>query len=45
MFYKGLLKKLDIDIQIIRHGKFKSAIEPFILDKMSDENREMSNER
>jgi len=40
MFYKGLFEKLDIDVQIIRHGKFKSAIEPFILDKMSDANRE-----
>ena len=39
MFFKGLLKKLDIEIQIIRHGKFKSAIEPFILEKMSDENK------
>lgn len=40
MFYKGLLEKLDIDVQIIRHGKFKSAVEPFMLDKMSDANRE-----
>ena len=40
MFYKGLLEKLDIDVQIIRHGKFKSAVEPFMLDKMSDENRQ-----
>lgn len=39
MFYKGLLEKLDIDVQIIRHGKFKSAVEPFMLDKMSDANR------
>ena len=39
-FYKGLLEKLGIDVQIIRHGKFKSAIEPFTLDKMSSENRE-----
>jgi len=39
MFYKGLFEKLDIDVQVIRHGKFKSAIEPFILDKMSDANR------
>jgi protease-4 len=39
-FYKGLLEKLQIDVQIIRHGKFKSAVEPFIMDKMSDENRE-----
>ena len=40
MFYKGLLEKLDIDVQIIRHGKFKSAVEPFMLDKMSPANRE-----
>ena len=40
MFYKGLLDKLDIDVQIIRHGKFKGAVEPFILDKMSLANRE-----
>ncbi len=40
MFYKGLLKKLDVDVQIIRHGKFKGAVEPFLLDKMSKENRE-----
>lgn len=40
MFYKGLLEKLDIDMQIIRHGKFKSAVEPFTLTKMSAENRE-----
>ena len=39
MFFKGLLEKLDIDMQIIRHGKFKSAIEPFTLDKMSRANR------
>ena len=40
MFYKGLLEKLDIETQVIRHGKFKSAIEPFVLDKMSRANRE-----
>jgi protease-4 len=40
MFYTGLLEKLDIDMQIIRHGKFKSAVEPFTLSKMSNENRE-----
>ena len=42
MFYKGLLEKLDVDIQIIRHGKFKSAVEPYILDKMSDPSREQT---
>jgi len=40
MFFKGTLEKLDVEAQIIRHGKFKSAIEPFILDKMSEANRE-----
>ncbi len=40
MFYKGLLEKLDVEVQVIRHGKFKSAIEPFVLDKMSRSNRE-----
>jgi protease IV len=39
MFLKGLLEKADIDAQIFRHGKFKSAIEPLMLDKMSDANR------
>jgi protease-4 len=40
MFFKGMLDKLDIDMQIVRHGKFKSAVEPLIQKEMSDENRE-----
>ena len=40
MFFKGTLEKLEIQPEIIRHGKFKSAVEPFMYDKMSDENRE-----
>lgn len=39
MFYKKMLEKLDINVQIFRHGKFKSAVEPFDLEKMSDANR------
>jgi len=39
MFFKGTLEKLEVEPEIIRHGKFKSAVEPFILDKMSDESR------
>lgn len=39
MFFKGLLDKIDIEAQVIRHGKFKSAIEPFTLDKMSEPNK------
>ncbi len=39
MFVKGTLEKLEVEPEIIRHGKFKSAVEPFINDKMSPENR------
>jgi protease-4 len=39
LFFKNTLNKLDVDMQIFRHGKFKSAIEPFMLDKMSEANR------
>jgi protease-4 len=38
-FFKGTLEKLEIQPEIIRHGKFKSAVEPFIADHMSDENK------
>ena len=44
MFLKGTLDKLDIKIQVIRHGKFKAATEPLFLDKMSKENREQTTE-
>lgn len=40
MFYKGLLDKLKIDVQILRHGTYKSAVEPFMSQKMSPANRE-----
>jgi protease-4 len=39
MFYKKLLDKLEVDVQVFRHGKYKSATEPFFLDKMSNDNR------
>lgn len=38
MFYKDFMKKLGVQPQVIRHGKFKSAVEPFMLDKMSEAN-------
>lgn len=38
-FYKKGLEKLGVEMQIVRHGKFKSAVEPYLLDKMSPENR------
>lgn len=43
MFFKDALSRLDIDMQVIRHGKFKSAIEPFIRENMSDANRAQLN--
>lgn len=39
MFFKNMLEKMQVEAQIFRHGKFKSAIEPFMLDKMSEANR------
>ena len=39
MFYKKALDKIGVEVQVIRHGKFKGAVEPFILNKLSDENR------
>ena len=44
MFLKGTLEKLDIKVQVIRHGKFKAATEPLFLDKMSPENRKQTTE-
>ena len=44
MFYKHLLEKLDIEMQIIRpaNNKFKSAVEPYFLDEMSEANKEQT---
>lgn len=40
MFYKKALEKLGVEVQVTRHGKFKGAVEPFILDRLSPENEE-----
>lgn len=40
MFFKGALEKIGVEAQIIRVGNYKSAVEPFINDKMSDYNRQ-----
>ncbi len=40
MFYTNMLEKVGVNMQIVRHGKFKAAVEPFMLEKMSEENRE-----
>lgn len=39
MFFKNMLDKLEIKPEVFKVGDFKSAVEPFIRDKMSDENR------
>lgn len=39
-FFKKTLEKLDVEAQIFKSGKYKSAVEPFESDKMSDANRE-----
>lgn len=40
LFFKDALNRLELDMQVIRHGKYKSAIEPFTRNDMSPENRE-----
>lgn len=40
MFYKDLQEKTGIKMEVIRHGKYKSAVEPFLSNEMSPENRE-----
>jgi protease IV len=40
MYYKDFQDKTGIKMEVIRHGKFKSAVEPFLTNKMSPENRE-----
>jgi len=40
MFFKNLLEKLEIKPEVFKVGQYKSAVEPFINDKMSDANRE-----
>jgi protease-4 len=39
-YYKQLFDKYGIDVQVTRVGKYKSAVEPYILDKMSEADRE-----
>ena len=41
-FFKGALDKYGVGVQVMRHGKYKSAVEPFLTDKMSPENREQT---
>ena len=40
IFYKGLLEKVGVKMQVFKVGTYKSAVEPFINTSMSDANRE-----
>lgn len=44
MYFKSMLDKIGVEAEPIRVGKFKSAIEPFIMDSMSLENEHQINE-
>ena len=44
MFFKDLLDKLGIEVQLIRHGKFKAAAEQFIASNISKENYQQNTE-
>ncbi|MBE9147344.1 signal peptide peptidase SppA [Coleofasciculus sp. LEGE 07092] len=40
LFFTGALEKFGIGVQVIRVGKYKSAVEPFVLKQLSPENRQ-----
>ena len=42
MFFKDFEEKSGLKMEVIRHGKYKSAVEPFLENKMSDANREQT---
>ncbi|MEG4210986.1 signal peptide peptidase SppA [Microcoleus sp. S13_B4] len=42
MFFTGALEKYGLGVQVTRVGKYKSAVEPFLLKKMSPENRQQT---
>lgn len=44
LFFRDLQQKSGVKMEVIRHGKYKSAVEPFLADKMSEANREQISE-
>lgn len=44
LFYKDLQEKTGVKMEVIRHGKYKSAVEPYLENEMSDANREQIKE-
>ena len=39
LYFKSLQEKTGVQMEVIRHGAYKSAVEPFLNDRMSEENR------
>ena len=39
LYYKQLQEKYGFKMEVVRHGKYKSAVEPYLDDKMSEANR------
>ncbi|WP_417363598.1 signal peptide peptidase SppA [Galbibacter sp.] len=44
LFFKELQENTGVQMEVIRHGKYKSAVEPFLSNTMSDENRQQISE-
>ncbi len=42
MYFKRLLDKIGVEMQVLKVGTFKSAVEPYILTKMSDADRQQT---
>ena len=42
LYFKDFEDKYGIKMEVVRHGKYKSAVEPFLENKMSDANREQT---
>ena len=42
LYYKDFEDKYGIKMEVIRHGKYKSAVEPYLTNKMSEANREQT---
>ncbi len=42
LFFKDFQEKYGLKMEVIRHGKYKSAVEPFLANEMSEANREQT---
>lgn len=42
MYLKKTLEKVGIEMTVVKHGKYKSAVEPFTANEMSEESREQT---